>query len=133
MALTVGLITVVGVFLLDLPLGVAVLLGGILAPTDPVLASEVQVEEASDRDRLRFTLTGRIDRVELRRRNFIPTDAFPYQTPVALQYDTGDYNAHLDKAIQIADVAGYTWAFIVPAICYLYIFYYAVKGHEIRK
>ena len=32
-----------------------------------------------------------IDRVELRRRNFIPTDAFPYQTPVALQYDSGDY------------------------------------------
>lgn len=58
MALTVGLISVVGVFLLDLPLGVAVLLGGILAPTDPVLASEVQVEEASDRDRLRFSLSG---------------------------------------------------------------------------
>ena len=32
-----------------------------------------------------------IDRVELRRRNFIPADAFPYQTPVALQYDSGDY------------------------------------------
>jgi sodium/hydrogen antiporter len=58
MALTVGLITVVGVFLLDLPLGVAVLLGGILAPTDPVLASDVQVEEPHDRDRLRFSLSG---------------------------------------------------------------------------
>ncbi|MGB4078120.1 MAG: MFS transporter [Prolixibacteraceae bacterium] len=34
---------------------------------------------------------------------------------------------------KIADVAGYTWAFIVPAICYFYIFYYAVKGHGIRK
>jgi FHS family L-fucose permease-like MFS transporter len=33
----------------------------------------------------------------------------------------------------IADNAGYTWAFIVPAICYLYIFYFAVKGHAIRK
>ncbi len=32
----------------------------------------------------------------------------------------------------IADSAGYTWAFLVPAICYLYIFYYAVKGHKIR-
>ncbi len=32
-----------------------------------------------------------IDRVEIRRRNFIPADAFPYQTPVALQYDSGDY------------------------------------------
>lgn len=58
MALTVGLITAVGVFLLDLPLGVAVLLGGILAPTDPILASDVQVEEAHDRDRLRFSLSG---------------------------------------------------------------------------
>src|SRR5271167_3806861 len=32
-----------------------------------------------------------IDRLELRRKNFIPVDAFPYQTPVALQYDSGDY------------------------------------------
>ena len=33
-----------------------------------------------------------IDPAELRRRNFIPADAFPYQTPVALQYDSGDYS-----------------------------------------
>ena len=33
----------------------------------------------------------------------------------------------------IADGAGYTWAFIVPAICYLYIFFYAVKGNAIRR
>ncbi|HMM11848.1 MAG TPA: MFS transporter [Bacteroidales bacterium] len=32
----------------------------------------------------------------------------------------------------IADSAGYTWAFLVPALCYLYIFFYAVKGHKIR-
>ena len=32
-----------------------------------------------------------LDRAEIRRRNFIPADAFPYQTPVALQYDSGDY------------------------------------------
>lgn len=58
MMLTVGFITIVGVFLFDLPLGAAVLLGGILAPTDPVLASDVQVDEPCDRDRLRFSLTG---------------------------------------------------------------------------
>jgi NhaP-type Na+/H+ or K+/H+ antiporter len=58
MALTVGLITLVGFYLLALPLGAAVLLGGILAPTDPVLASDVQVDEPDDRDRLRFSLTG---------------------------------------------------------------------------
>ena len=33
----------------------------------------------------------------------------------------------------IADGAGYTWAFIVPAICYLYIFFYAVVGNKIRR
>ena len=41
-----------------------------------------------------------IDRVELRRKNFIPQDAFPYQTPVALQYDTGDYHASLAQALR---------------------------------
>ena len=53
-----GLIAAVGVWLLGLPLGAAVLLGAILAPTDPVLASDVQVEHPADRDRLRFGLTG---------------------------------------------------------------------------
>ena len=58
MLLTVAAITAVGVWLLNLPLGAAVLLGAILAPTDPVLASDVQVADPSDRDRLRFGLTG---------------------------------------------------------------------------
>ncbi|MDQ3700316.1 MAG: cation:proton antiporter [Chloroflexota bacterium] len=58
MTLTVGLITLVGVVGLGLPLGAAVLLGAVLAPTDPVLASDVQVEHATDRDRVRFSLTG---------------------------------------------------------------------------
>lgn len=58
MTLTVALVAAVGVFLLGLPLGAAVLLGAILAPTDPVLASDVQIEEPDDRDRLRFALTG---------------------------------------------------------------------------
>lgn len=58
MTLTVALIAVVGTLLLGLPLGAAVLLGAIVAPTDPVLASDVQVLESGDRDRLRFSLTG---------------------------------------------------------------------------
>ncbi|RYF43056.1 MAG: sodium:proton antiporter [Comamonadaceae bacterium] len=58
MVVTVGAITAVGYYLLDLPIGAAVLLGGILAPTDPVLASDVQVHKPGDRDRLRFALTG---------------------------------------------------------------------------
>ena len=58
MVITVGLITMVGVFLLGLPLGAAILLGAILAPTDPVLASDVQLEHPFDSDRLRFGVTG---------------------------------------------------------------------------
>ncbi|MDD4107361.1 MAG: MFS transporter, partial [Prolixibacteraceae bacterium] len=33
----------------------------------------------------------------------------------------------------ISDNFGYTWAFLVPAVCYLYIFYYSVKGSTIRR
>ncbi len=58
MTLNVGLITLLGFFLLELPLGAAVLLGAILAPTDPVLASEVQLMHARDGDELRRALTG---------------------------------------------------------------------------
>ena len=58
MVITVGLITLLGMWLLNLPLGAAVLLGGILAPTDPVLASDVQMADTTDRDRLRLGLTG---------------------------------------------------------------------------
>ena len=42
---------------------------------------------------------------ELRRRNFIRE--FPYQTPVALNYDTGNYDQTLDAAMEMADVAGF--------------------------
>ncbi|MGH7066688.1 MAG: xanthine dehydrogenase family protein molybdopterin-binding subunit [Acetobacteraceae bacterium] len=48
-----------------------------------------------------------IDRVALRRRNFIPADAFPYQTPVALQYDSGNYQATLETALKAADWNGF--------------------------
>ena len=44
-----------------------------------------------------------LDRVELRRKNFIPANAFPYQTPVALQYDSGDYQTTLRVALANAD------------------------------
>lgn len=58
MLVTVALITLAGVWLLQLPLGAAVILGAILAPTDPVLASDVQLADSDDRDPLRFALTG---------------------------------------------------------------------------
>jgi len=57
MSLTVGLVALFGYYVLHLPAGAAVLLGGILAPTDPVLATDVQVRHAGDKDQLRFTLT----------------------------------------------------------------------------
>ena len=57
MLLTIGMMVGVGI-LLGLPLGAAMLMAAVLAPTDPVLASDVQVRHALDRDRLRFSLTG---------------------------------------------------------------------------
>mgnify|MGYP006328578847 CR=1 FL=1 len=47
----------------------------------------------------------KMDPAQIRRQNFITE--FPYATPVGLTYDTGNYTAHLDKAIKIADVAGF--------------------------
>lgn len=48
-----------------------------------------------------------ISPVEMRRRNFIKASEFPYQTPVALEYDTGNYHATLDKVLQMADHQGF--------------------------
>ncbi len=57
MAITAAAITGFGYWMLNLPLGAAVLLGGVLAPTDPVLARDVQIRHAGDREGLRFGLT----------------------------------------------------------------------------
>ncbi len=46
-----------------------------------------------------------MDPIELRRKNFITE--FPYETPVAVAYDTGDYNATMDKLIEMADFDGF--------------------------
>ncbi len=48
-----------------------------------------------------------LDRLAIRRLNFIPKDAFPYQTPVALNYDSGDYEATLKAALAAADWDGF--------------------------
>jgi NhaP-type Na+/H+ or K+/H+ antiporter len=58
MTLTVAAVSLSGTLLMGFPLGVALILGAVLAPTDPVLASEVQVDGADDRDPVRFSLTG---------------------------------------------------------------------------
>ncbi|MGH6931062.1 MAG: xanthine dehydrogenase family protein molybdopterin-binding subunit [Dongiaceae bacterium] len=49
----------------------------------------------------------KIDPAEIRRRNFVRPDQFPYQTPVALQYDSGNYAKALDKALELADYKGF--------------------------
>ncbi|SFN34204.1 carbon-monoxide dehydrogenase large subunit [Roseovarius lutimaris] len=46
-----------------------------------------------------------VDPIALRRQNFITE--FPYATPVAVEYDTGDYNATMDKLEEIADFKGF--------------------------
>ena len=48
-----------------------------------------------------------IDPAQIRRQNFIANDAFPYQTPVALTYDIGDYDATLDAALKAVDYDGF--------------------------
>jgi aerobic carbon-monoxide dehydrogenase large subunit len=48
-----------------------------------------------------------IDPAEVRRRNFIPQDAFPYKTVTGVQYDSGNYQAALDRALELADYAGW--------------------------
>ena len=47
------------------------------------------------------------DPAELRRLNMIEPGDFPYETPVALVYDTGNYQASLDRALQLADYGGF--------------------------
>src|SRR3546814_11729751 len=48
-----------------------------------------------------------MDPVELRKKNFVPPDAFPYQTPVACVYDSGQYAKAIDEACKMADYAGF--------------------------
>lgn len=58
MLLTIPLLTLTGVLLLGLDWGPSLLLAAILAPTDPVLAHDVQVQDSGDLDLLRFSLSG---------------------------------------------------------------------------
>lgn len=49
----------------------------------------------------------KLDPAEIRRRNFVQPDQFPYQTPVALVYDSGNYEHSLNAALKLADYAGF--------------------------
>ena len=47
------------------------------------------------------------DPIELRRQNFIKPDQFPYATPVAVEYDSGNFDALMDKMEEVADTKGF--------------------------
>jgi carbon-monoxide dehydrogenase large subunit len=47
-----------------------------------------------------------MDPIDFRRKNFIPKEEFPYQTPVAFMYDSGDYHQLFDRLVELADYAG---------------------------
>jgi NhaP-type Na+/H+ or K+/H+ antiporter len=57
MVVTIVLIALLAHLIVDAPWPLALLIGAVLAPTDPVLASDVQVHDPADRDKLRFSLT----------------------------------------------------------------------------
>src|SRR5947209_12631355 len=47
------------------------------------------------------------DRLELRRQNLVPSTAMPYKNPMGLVYDSGDYQAAFDRAVELADWKGF--------------------------
>jgi len=47
-----------------------------------------------------------LDRLDLRRRNLVPAGAMPYRNPVGVVYDSGDYRAAFDRALDLADWDG---------------------------
>jgi len=49
----------------------------------------------------------KIDRAEIRRRNLIPAAAMPYKTPIGPTYDSGDFPAVLERALDLADYRGF--------------------------
>jgi carbon-monoxide dehydrogenase large subunit len=48
-----------------------------------------------------------LDPAEVRRRNLLTPDVFPYRTPTGLTYDSGNYQAVLDRALELADYQGW--------------------------
>ena len=48
-----------------------------------------------------------LDPAEVRRRNLIPPDSFPYETPTGVTYDSGDYETALNRALELSDYSGW--------------------------
>lgn len=48
-----------------------------------------------------------MDPIDLRRKNMIPKDAFPYETPYGIVYDSGDYEPAMDRMLEMLDYEGF--------------------------
>jgi carbon-monoxide dehydrogenase large subunit len=73
-------------------------------PTGPLRgAGRPEATQVLERAMDMFAADLSLDPAEVRRRNFIPTDAFPYQTPSGANYDIGDYERALDLVLEHAD------------------------------
>lgn len=78
------------------------------APTSPYRgAGRPEAASAIERTVELLALRLGVDPADLRRRNFIAPEAFPYHTPTGFSYDTGDYAAALDVALREVDYAGW--------------------------
>jgi aerobic carbon-monoxide dehydrogenase large subunit len=82
----------------------------VLTNTTPIAAyrGAGRPEAAYIIERLMDTVAAELglDPVDVRRRNFIPPEAFPYAAPTGLTYDSGAYDAALAKLLDLADYAG---------------------------
>ena len=48
-----------------------------------------------------------LDRAEIRRRNLVRKDQLPYRTPMGLNFDSGDFAGYMERALALADYAGF--------------------------
>jgi aerobic carbon-monoxide dehydrogenase large subunit len=77
------------------------------APTGPYRgAGRPEAALIAERIMDAAALSLRLDPLDIRRKNFIPADAFPYETPIGNRYDSGDYARTLEYALELADYAG---------------------------
>ena len=82
----------------------------VVTNTNPTVAyrGAGQPEAAAVMERTvdRFAQSIGLDPIEVRRRNLVPADAFPFTNPAGLVYDSGDYLRALDLLCEVADIDG---------------------------
>ena len=85
---------------LEVDTGVVMTNKGLTGPNRAYTCGHLYFETERMMDLLAERLA--LDPVEIRRRNLIGRDAFPYRTPTGGLYDSGDYEAVLDRAVELA-------------------------------